>query len=140
MLHIDVSTVKSDCSAFLQVAHTVWLMWLVTRTIFKIILTYRTGHYRVAGNWMRATKEHRHLPSNKQNLAGATNYLTPLPQPLKSPSSALGASQELPSDALPQWEQTPENDHQLITKALEQPKVTPLWPSAAPRHNCGYSL
>lgn len=46
-LRINVSTIKSDCSAFLGVAHTGWLAWMT----FKTILTY-TG-YTIPDYWVQ---------------------------------------------------------------------------------------
>ncbi|KAK4825339.1 hypothetical protein QYF61_026858 [Mycteria americana] len=111
LMQINISTIKPTCSPFLG-----WLVWLHGRTLTSPRRTRRdvTGTIGTGLGVLNSIDAKVLL----NNLRKTTSDLNELEHPLQSSLLALGTTQWLLSDMLPQWERISERDHQLIVDAL----------------------
>ena len=115
-MKINVFVIKPIFLPFLGTSYAEWYVWLHERTLTSSQQLKRdvTG---ILGTSLEVLNSiDAEVLANK--LVTTTGELNRLEQPLRSSLLMLGNHQWLFSNVLPQWEETSEKDHQLISNAL----------------------
>ncbi|XP_074424622.1 uncharacterized protein LOC141735547 [Larus michahellis] len=115
-MQIKISAIKPTCLPFLSTSYAGWSAWLRERT-FATSQRLKRDVTGILGTGLGVLNSiDAEILANK--LVTTTTDLDKLRHPLQSSLLALGNHQWLLSNILPQWEETGEKDHQLITDAL----------------------